>query len=193
MHLIGALAFLPYGVCVDHFQHEVYANPDASAAERHGMWRGWRSCTCVDGLRRPGVLTKGGRWQAKHHIYASPFYYIDYTLAQCCAMQFWVGSRRDYGTALEAYVQCVDAAAPHRSRIWCAPLGWSPRSPMGHWRMWCGRRRGAGSLGTPSSVYSASADDVWRGIPPQSTIALGGTSETHEARDQTKRQTAPSA
>jgi oligoendopeptidase F len=23
MHLIGALAFLPYGVCVDHFQHEV--------------------------------------------------------------------------------------------------------------------------------------------------------------------------
>ena len=41
-------------------------------------------------------LPKGGRWQAKPHIYGSPFYYIDYTLAQCCAMQFWVKSRRDY-------------------------------------------------------------------------------------------------
>ncbi|MGD0110181.1 MAG: M3 family oligoendopeptidase [Rhodopila sp.] len=37
MHLIGALAFLPYGVCVDHFQHEVYANPHAAPAERHAM------------------------------------------------------------------------------------------------------------------------------------------------------------
>src|SRR3954452_10669227 len=39
MHLIGALTFLPYGVCVDHFQHEVYANPDASPAERQAMWQ----------------------------------------------------------------------------------------------------------------------------------------------------------
>ena len=49
-------------------------------------------------------LLKGGRWQAKPHIYGSPFYYIDYTLAQCCAMQFWVRSRRDYTAAMEAYV-----------------------------------------------------------------------------------------
>ena len=110
MHLIGALAFLPYGVCVDHFQHEVYANPDASPADRHAMWQR------LETLYMPwtdygdiGFLTKGGRWQAKPHIYGSPFYYIDYTLAQCCAMQFWVKSRRDYAGGDEAYVGAVRA------------------------------------------------------------------------------------
>ncbi len=106
MHLTGALAFLPYGVCVDHFQHEVYANPDASAADRHAMWqrleRLYMPWTAYGDLAYPAG---GGRWQAKHHIYNSPFYYIDYTLAQCCAMQFWVRSRQDYPAALEAYVR----------------------------------------------------------------------------------------
>jgi M3 family oligoendopeptidase len=105
MHLIGALAFLPYGACVDHFQHEVYAHPEASAAERHAMW------VRLEKIYLPwadygdlAFLLKGGRWQAKPHIYGSPFYYIDYTLAQCCAMQFWVRSRRDYASTMEAYV-----------------------------------------------------------------------------------------
>jgi len=105
MHLIAALAFLPYGACVDHFQHEVYAAPDATPAERHGMWqrleRIYMPWTDYGDLAYPA---KGGRWQAKHHIYASPFYYIDYTLAQCCAMQFWVRSRQDYRAALDSYV-----------------------------------------------------------------------------------------
>ncbi len=105
MHLIGALAFLPYGVCVDHFQHEVYAHPEATPAERHAMW------ARLETIYLPwsdygdlSFLLKGGRWQAKPHIYGSPFYYIDYTLAQCCALQFWVRSRRDYAGAMEAYV-----------------------------------------------------------------------------------------
>jgi M3 family oligoendopeptidase len=105
MHLIGALAFLPYGACVDHFQHEVYAAPDASPADRHAMWqrleRLYMPWTDYGDLAYPAM---GGRWQAKHHIYNSPFYYIDYTLAQCCAMQFWVRSRRDPRAALDAYV-----------------------------------------------------------------------------------------
>jgi M3 family oligoendopeptidase len=105
MHLIGALTFLPYGVCVDHFQHEVYARPDASPEERHAMWqaleRRYMPWTAYGDLT---YLAKGGRWQAKPHIYGSPFYYIDYTLAQCCALQFWVRSRRDPQEALAAYV-----------------------------------------------------------------------------------------
>ena len=106
MHLIGALAFLPYGVCVDHFQHEVYANPDATPDERHAMWqrleRLYMPWTDYGDLAWPA---RGGRWQAKHHIYSSPFYYIDYTLAQCCALQFWAWSRRDFPAALAAYVR----------------------------------------------------------------------------------------
>lgn len=105
MHLTNALEFLPYGVCVDHFQHEVYARPDMTPAERHAVWheleRRYMPWTDYGDIAYP---EKGGRWQAKRHIYYLPFYYIDYTLALCCAMQFWVKSRNDYGAAMEAYV-----------------------------------------------------------------------------------------
>ena len=104
MHLIGSLAFLPYGVCVDHFQHEVYARPDATPAERHALWqsleRRYMPWAAYGDLAYPA---KGGRWQAKAHIYLSPFYYIDYTLALCCAMQLWARSRRDPRGSLDAY------------------------------------------------------------------------------------------
>ena len=33
-HITGALDFLPYGVLVDHFQHEIYDNPKMTPAER---------------------------------------------------------------------------------------------------------------------------------------------------------------
>jgi len=125
MHLIGALAFLPYGVCVDHFQHEVYANPGASPAERHAMWqRLERTYMPWSDYGDLGFLNKGGRWQAKPHIYGSPFYYIDYTLAQCCAMQFWVKSRRDYRGALDAYVAlCArGGSAPFQALVRSAGL-----------------------------------------------------------------------
>jgi len=105
MHLITSLAFLPYGVCVDHFQHEVYAKPDATPADRHVIWqrleRRYMPWTDYGDLAYPA---KGGRWQAKQHIYNSPFYYIDYTLALCCALQLWVKSREDPKAALDAYV-----------------------------------------------------------------------------------------
>ena len=125
MHLIGALAFLPYGVCVDHFQHEVYANPDASPADRHAMWQR------LEKIYLPwadygdlAFLLKGGRWQAKPHIYGSPFYYIDYTLAQCCAMQLWVKSRQDYAATLEAYVRLCGrgGSAPFQDLVGSAGL-----------------------------------------------------------------------
>ena len=109
MHLINALSFLPYGVCVDHFQHEVFARPEASPAERHAMWKRleqhympWRD---YGDLAWPA---EGRRWQAQGHIYGSPFYYIDYTLAQCCAMQFWSRARHDPRGSLQAYVGLCD-------------------------------------------------------------------------------------
>jgi M3 family oligoendopeptidase len=120
MHLIGALAFLPYGVCVDHFQHEVYAQPDASPRERHAIWqrleRHYMPWTDFGDLAYPA---KGGRWQAKQHIYNSPFYYIDYTLAQCCAMQFWSRARHDAKGALDAYVGLCDrgGSAPFQDLV----------------------------------------------------------------------------
>ena len=125
MHLIQSLAFLPYGVCVDHFQHEVYANPQASPAERHAMWKRleaiylpWRDYGDI------AYFARGARWQAQLHIYGMPFYYIDYTLAECCALQFWVKSRADYAQALQDYVAlCArGGAAPFQALVASAGL-----------------------------------------------------------------------
>ena len=104
-HLFDSLQFLPYGAAVDHFQHLVYAHPSATPAERHQMWQEverrylpWRD---YGDLAYPA---KGGLWQDKQHIYVSPFYYIDYTLALCCALQFGQRSTRDRAGALADYV-----------------------------------------------------------------------------------------
>lgn len=89
-HLGGAITFLPYGVLVDHFQHEVYEHPTWTPAERKQRWREleqmylpWKDYAGNDFYER------GGFWFKQGHIFSSPFYYIDYTLAQMCALQFW--------------------------------------------------------------------------------------------------------
>jgi M3 family oligoendopeptidase len=104
-HLSEGLLFLPYGVAVDHFQHLVYENPNATPAERNAMWQSmerrylpWRT---YGDLERPA---QGAFWQAQQHIYRSPFYYIDYTLALCCALQMWASSYDDPSGTLERYV-----------------------------------------------------------------------------------------
>jgi oligoendopeptidase F len=131
VHLIHSLSFLPYGVCVDHFQHEVYARPDATPAERHALWQSlerrympWRDYGDLD------YPAKGGVWQAKHHIYLMPFYYIDYTLALCCALQFWVRSLKDYRSALDAYIALCGrgGSAPFQELVRSAGLV-SPFAP----------------------------------------------------------------
>ncbi|CAI9119981.1 M3 family oligoendopeptidase [Brytella acorum] len=110
MHLIDSLSFLPYGACVDHFQHEVYARPDMTPQERHATWQRlerrympWRDW---GDLSYPA---NGCRWQAQMHVYRSPFYYIDYTLALTCAMQLWLRSRADAPGTMAIYKELCAA------------------------------------------------------------------------------------
>ena len=105
VHLTESLLFLAYGTAVDHFQHLVYERPDASPAERHGMWQEMER-TYLPWLRWGDLdyPAKGGRWQRQRHIYLSPFYYIDYVLAQTCALQLWARAEEDRAEALESYV-----------------------------------------------------------------------------------------
>lgn len=105
IHLEQAILFLPYGVAVDHFQHLVYARPEASAAERRSMWREVESLYLP--WRKYGDLPHlgtGGLFHFQRHIFTFPFYYIDYTLAQTGALQFWVRSEQDRCAAVKSYV-----------------------------------------------------------------------------------------
>ena len=109
-HLKGSVIFVPYGVSVDEFQHWVYANPEATPAERKKAWleteRKYLPYIDYDGNE---FLEAGGRWQQQRHIYMSPFYYIDYCLAQICAFQFWKKSHDDNEKALDDYLRLCKA------------------------------------------------------------------------------------
>lgn len=89
-HLASAITFMPYGVLVDHFQHEVYRNPKMTAEERKACWRNLeKQYLPHKDYEGCNILDKGGWWYQQGHIFSSPFYYIDYTLAQICALQFF--------------------------------------------------------------------------------------------------------
>ncbi|MBM7578298.1 M3 family oligoendopeptidase [Jeotgalibacillus terrae] len=104
-HLSSGILFLPYGVAVDEFQHRIYENPEMTPAERKTVWKELESIYLPH--RNYGgheYLNQGGVWQRQGHIYEDPFYYIDYTLAQICAFQFWKKSREDFDGAWADYV-----------------------------------------------------------------------------------------
>ena len=105
-HLSDALTFIPYGTMVDHFQHIVYEKPELTPAERHAEWKR------LLGIYMPWMKLDGGipfyaegeGWQRQHHIYESPFYYIDYCLAQTVALEFWAMIQKDREDAWKHYM-----------------------------------------------------------------------------------------
>ena len=105
-HLSGALTFIPYGTMVDHFQHIVYEKPEMTPAERHAVWKELLG-VYMPWMKLDGEIpfySEGMGWQRQHHIYSSPFYYIDYCLAQTVALEFWAMIRKDVGNAWQHYM-----------------------------------------------------------------------------------------
>ncbi len=105
-HLSGALTFIPYGTMVDHFQHIVYERPDMTPKERHGVWKELLGIY-MPWMKLDGDIpfySEGEGWQRQHHIYSSPFYYIDYCLAQTVSLQFWAKIQDDPKDAWEHYM-----------------------------------------------------------------------------------------
>ncbi len=105
-HLVRAIKFIPYGVSIDEFQHFVYENPEATPEERKKKWRE------IEMTYSPQLdyndnefLNGGGYWFHQQHVFRMPFYYIDYCLAQVCALQFWHRSQTDSKRAWEDYLR----------------------------------------------------------------------------------------
>ena len=51
------------------------------------------------------MYEKGNFWYNQLHIFQTPFYYIDYTLAQVCALEFYVESLEDREKTWDRYVK----------------------------------------------------------------------------------------
>lgn len=103
-HLADAMMFLPYGVTVDEFQHFVYEHPNATHTERCAKWREIeKKYTPLKNYKGFDVYEEGNLWLRQSHIFQTPFYYIDYTLAQVVAFQFLVEMHKNQPRAWAKY------------------------------------------------------------------------------------------
>ncbi|WP_195932489.1 M3 family oligoendopeptidase [Turicibacter sanguinis] len=108
-HLGSAIKFIPYGIVVDAFQHFVYENPEATSSERKAAWRNLeKQYLPHKNYEGCDFLERGGWWFQQAHIFNSPFYYIDYTLAQICALQFWKRMHDNREDAWNDYVRLCE-------------------------------------------------------------------------------------
>ena len=105
-HLADAVTFIPYGTLVDHFQHECYEHPEYTPEQRNAAWS--RLAAVYMPWLKPeeslGFYSSGRAWQRQRHIYISPFYYIDYCLAQTVSLELWAMIKRDKAAAWEKYM-----------------------------------------------------------------------------------------
>lgn len=109
-NIIGLASTFTSVCMVDGFQHWVYTDPDGRNAEaRHQKWleltKLYNSGTDFSGLEEG----TGAAWHKILHIFEVPFYYIEYGIAQCGALQFWEKFETDPAAALADYKAAMSA------------------------------------------------------------------------------------
>ena len=106
LHLADSIEFLPYGITIDEFQHWVYEHPTATHAERCAAYKEIESrYTPHKKYDDCPTLNRGTWWMRQSHIFGSPFYYIDYTLAQVVAFQFAVENMKNHEKTWKKYIK----------------------------------------------------------------------------------------
>ena len=115
MQLASSLMFIPYGCMVDEFQHIIYKDPNMSPAERKAIWKK------LEEEYKPHLdydddpfFGKGGHWQRQLHIYQIPFYYIDYCLAETCAIQYRIWMESNKSAAWKSYIDLLVKAGTRK-------------------------------------------------------------------------------
>ncbi|HEY3874028.1 MAG TPA: M3 family oligoendopeptidase [Candidatus Kapabacteria bacterium] len=107
-HIYDVVMLMCYICVVDEFQHRVYEHPDATPEHRDSAWNAiWDKY--IPDLDFSGIEEyKYARWYAQGHIFETPFYYIDYAIAQTAAMQLGMMDQQDHDKALDTYIKlCV--------------------------------------------------------------------------------------
>lgn len=124
-HLQEAVTFVPFGVAVDEYQHEVYAHPELTPKQRTALWKRlegkympWRDYGDVE------FFARGGWWYHKIHIFLYPFYYINYTLTSMGAFEFKKKFAEDRAAAWNDYLTLckIGGSKSYLETLKCANL-----------------------------------------------------------------------
>jgi oligoendopeptidase F len=112
-HLEGIISFWPYMAVVDAFQHWIYENPDAArdTDQCDAMWSALHR-RYLPHLEWSGIEeTLAFYWRLQGHIAGSPFYYVEYGLAQLGAVQVWANALTDQAQAVRDYRRALSLGA----------------------------------------------------------------------------------
>lgn len=105
--LEDAVSILPWVATIDAFQHWIYTHPGHTRDQRTQAWLEVfrRFSTVVDwtGYAEPLAYA----WHRQLHLFLSPFYYIEYGIAETGALQIWTRSRTNHREAVERYWQAL--------------------------------------------------------------------------------------
>lgn len=107
--LEAIVLFFPHCASVDAFQHWIYlSDAGRDAGARDAKWLELRAR-----FEGPAVDWSGldaeriARWYQQPHFFSSPFYYIEYGIAQLGALQVWRNSLRDPEAAVRQYREAL--------------------------------------------------------------------------------------
>ena len=101
--LEGIVRFLPWMATIDGFQHWLYTHPGYGRDERTAAWLAITGRFGRDVDWTGFEANRACSWQMQPHLFGSPFYYVEYGIAQVGALQLWLKSREDPRRALANY------------------------------------------------------------------------------------------
>jgi oligoendopeptidase F len=111
--LEGIVLFFPHCASVDAFQHWMYLNEAGRDADaRDAKWLELRRRFEGDAVDWSGLEQERiARWYQQPHFFSSPFYYIEYGIAQLGALQVWRNSLSDQKEAVRKYREALSLGA----------------------------------------------------------------------------------
>ena len=103
VHLEGIASILCWIATIDQFQHWIYTNIGHSQQQRREAWTGLMK-RLGSGADWSGLDQElGSLWHRQAHLFTSPFYYIEYGIAQLGAIQLYGRYKANPKAALDAY------------------------------------------------------------------------------------------
>jgi len=106
--------FLPETIIVDRFQSWLYAHPDHDPKERHAYYAYLREVFdtgVIDWSETPNW--KGLEWMSVIHLFETPFYYIEYAIAQIAALQLYHRFTKDPNQTMKDFLAALALSQTH--------------------------------------------------------------------------------
>lgn len=108
------IEFLPQTIIVDQFQEWLYRNPAHTVKERNEQFASLRDRFDSNAIDWSTISRwKGEEWLSIIHLFETPFYYIEYAIAQIAALQMYRKYKEQPQQTIEAFKTALRATRTH--------------------------------------------------------------------------------